>query len=379
METASIIKDRRALHQMPEIGLELPRTAAYVETALRAMGLSPRRIGDGMIVDLGATGPLFAWRADMDGLPVLEETGAEYASTTPGRMHACGHDAHTAMALGIARYYTSGGGKLPCRLRLIFQPGEEGYGGAQFMIKGGALEGVQAIAGLHVGIFPELPLGCFGTRKGTVMASSTAFEVTFKGRGTHGAFPHQGADALLAACQFGAGVQTVRYGATSPVQPTVISIGSFHSGTANNVISERAVLAGTLRATSVQDQAVLEQRFARFAEGIAQANGVEVEISSVVSAPITVNGDPALADQLQAAVSAAHGADSFMWLADPTLGGEDFGDYLKRVPGVFFFLGADIAAPHHHPKFDLNEAVLGRTVPVVDGLMRRWAAARVNS
>jgi amidohydrolase len=378
MDSAAIINDRRALHQMPEIGLELPRTAAYVETALRGMGLAPKRIGDGIIVDLGTSGPLFAWRADMDGLPVLEETGAEYASKTPGRMHACGHDAHTAMALGVARHFSTGGAKLPCRLRLIFQPGEEGYGGARFMIQGGALEGVEAIAGLHVGIFPELPLGCFGTRKGTVMASVTAFEVTFRGKGTHGAFPHLGADALMAACQFGAGVQSVRYGATSPVQPTVISIGSFHSGTASNVISEKAVLAGTMRATSVQDQEVLEQRFARFAEGIAQANGVTVEIGSVVGAPITANADHALADLLQAAVVEAHGPDSFMWFADPTLGGEDFGEYLKQVPGVFFFLGTDITAPHHHPKFDLTEAVLGRTVTVVEGLMRKWAAAQVN-
>ncbi|MDR3673630.1 MAG: M20 family metallopeptidase [Holophaga sp.] len=374
----TIIKDRRALHQMPEIGLDLPRTAEYVETALRGMGLAPKRIGDGIIVDLGTRGPLFAWRADMDALPVQEETGAEYASKTPGRMHACGHDAHTAMALGIARHFSTGGAELPCRLRLIFQPGEEGHGGAQFMIQGGALEGVDAIAGLHVGIFPELPLGCFGTRKGTVMASVTTFEVTFTGKGTHGAFPHLGADALLAACQFGAGLQTVRYGATSPVQPTVVSMGSFHSGTANNVIPGKAVVAGTMRATSVQDQVVLEQRFARYAQGIAQANGVEVEVTSTVGAPITINSDHAMADLLAAAVAEAHGADSFMWFADPTLGAEDFGEYLKRVPGVFFFLGTDIAAPHHHPRFDMTESVLGRTVPVVDGLMRKWAAARVK-
>jgi amidohydrolase len=370
----SIIQDRRALHQIPEIGLELPRTAAYVENALRGMGLAPRRIGDGIIVDLGSAGPLFAWRADMDGLPVLEETGAEYASTIPGRMHACGHDAHTAMALGIARHFTTDGAQLPCRLRLIFQPGEEGHRGAAFMIEGGALEGVAAIAGLHVGIFPELKKGVFGTRKGTVMASVTAFEVTFRGKGTHGAMPHLGADALLAACQFGAGVQTVRYAATSPVQPTVISIGSIHAGTASNVISEKAVLGGTMRATSVQDQAALEARMAQFAQGIALANGVEMEIGSVIGAPITANADEGMVDLLAAAVTAAHGPDSFMWLPDPTLGGEDFGEYLMRVPGVFFFLGADIAAPHHHPKFNVDEEVLEKTVPVVDALIRKWAA-----
>jgi len=369
-----IVKDRRALHQIPEIGLDLPRTAEYVEKALRGMGLAPRRIGDGIIVDLGTKGPLFAWRADMDGLPVLEETGAEYASTIPGRMHACGHDAHTAMALGIARHFTTGGAQLPCRLRLLFQPGEEGYLGAQFMLKGGALEGVDAIAGLHVGIFPELKKGCFGTRKGTVMAAVNAFEVTFRGKGTHGAMPHLGSDALLAACQFGANVQTVRYAASSPVQPTVISIGSIHSGTASNVISEKAVLTGTFRATTAKDQVAMEQRLAQYAKGIALSNGVEVEITSVVGAPITCNTDDAMAEMLASAVTETLGPDSFMWLPDPTLGGEDFGEYLNVIPGVFFFLGADIAAPHHHPKFNVAEEVLHQTVPVVDALIRKWAA-----
>lgn len=369
-----IVKDRRALHQIPEIGLDLPRTAEYVEKALRGMGLAPRRIGDGIIVDLGTKGPLFAWRADMDGLPVLEETGAEYASTIPGRMHACGHDAHTAMALGIARHFTTGVAQLPCRLRLLFQPGEEGYLGAQFMLKGGALEGVDAIAGLHVGIFPELKKGCFGTRKGTVMAAVNAFEVTFRGKGTHGAMPHLGSDALLAACQFGANVQTVRYAASSPVQPTVISIGSIHSGTASNVISEKAVLTGTFRATTAKDQVAMEQRLAQYAKGIALSNGVEVEITSVVGAPITCNTDDAMAEMLASAVTETLGPDSFMWLPDPTLGGEDFGEYLNVIPGVFFFLGADIAAPHHHPKFNVAEEVLHQTVPVVDALIRKWAA-----
>ena len=345
-----------------------------MENALRGMGLAPRRIGDGIIVDLGSTGPLFAWRADMDGLPVLEETGAEYASTIPGRMHACGHDAHTAMALGIARHFTTGGAQLPCRLRLLFQPGEEGYLGAQFMLKGGALEGVDAIAGLHVGIFPELKKGCFGTRKGTVMAAVNAFEVTFRGKGTHGAMPHLGSDALLAACQFGANVQTVRYAASSPVQPTVISIGSIHSGTASNVISEKSVLTGTFRATTAKDQVAMEQRLAQYAKGIALSNGVEVEITSVVGAPITCNTDDAMAEMLASAVTETLGPDSFMWLPDPTLGGEDFGEYLNVIPGVFFFLGADIAAPHHHPKFNVAEEVLHQTVPVVDALIRKWAA-----
>jgi amidohydrolase len=154
----------------------------------------------------------------------------------------------------------------------------------------------------------------------------------------------------------------------------VISIGSIHSGTASNVISEKAVLTGTFRATTAADQAAMEQRMAQYAQGIALSNGVEVEITSVIGAPITANTDEAMAEMLAAAVTETQGPDSFMWLADPTLGGEDFGEYLKLIPGVFFFLGADIAAPHHHPRFNVAEDVLHQTVPVVDALMRKWAA-----
>ena len=380
MDLNAIVNDRRALHRIPEVGLALPRTAEYCERALRGMGLAPRRIGDGIIVDLGSEGPLFAWRADMDALPVQEETGAEYASSIPGCMHACGHDAHMAIALGVARHYSSGEGKLPCRLRLIFQPGEEGAMGARFMIDGGALEGVAAIAGLHVGsIFPELPRGCFGTRKGAVMASATFFDVTFTGKGTHGAFPNQGTDALLSACQFGAALQTVRYGAASPVHPTVISLGALHAGSAANVIPEKAVVSGTMRTTSREDLEAMLGRRDLLARSIALANGVEVSIASELRAPITINSDHAMADLLEAAVVECFGPDQFMWFADPTLGGEDFGSYLEQVPGVFFFLGTSpegCTAPHHHPRFQVADGELHKAIAVVDALLRKWAALR---
>jgi amidohydrolase len=246
------------------------------------------------------------------------------------------------------------------------------------MVQGGALEGVAAIAGLHVGtIFPQLPKGHFGTRKGTVMASVTAFTVTFRGKGTHGAYPHQGTDSLLAACQFGAGIQSVRYSAASPVQPTVISIGSIHAGAASNVLPEMAVLEGTMRTTTLADKAAMDKKLAAYAQGIALANGVSVAISDVLGAPITANTDFAMADLLAAAVTETYGAESFMWFDDPTLGGEDFGEYLMRVPGVFFFLGTNpdgSTAPHHHPKFNVADDVLYKTVPVVDALIRKWAA-----
>jgi amidohydrolase len=370
-----IANDRRALHRIPEVGLELPLTTAYCVQTLEGFGLTPRPCGDGLVVDLGDAGPLFAWRADMDALPVQEETGLAFASEFPGRMHACGHDAHMATALGIARHYTRGGGVLPCRLRLILQPGEEGYDGALRMIEAGALEGVKAISGLHVGcIFPELPQGRFGTRKGTVMASATFFSVTFRGKGSHGAFPNQGSDALLAACQFVSSLQSVRYGAASPVHPTVISIGSIQAGSAANVLPEEAVVSGTMRTTTWDDLASMIEHFERQAQASALARGVTVAIRRDLRAPITANTDHAMADMLADAVVATHGPDSFQWLADATLVGEDFGAFLEKVPGVFFFLGTGDKAPHHHPRFDLEDGELHRAVPVLDALLQRWAA-----
>jgi amidohydrolase len=312
----------------------------------------------------------------MDALPIQEATGVEYASQYPGRMHACGHDAHMATALGLARHYTTGRAELPCRLRLIFQPGEEGWAGARHMIDHGAMEGVDAIGGLHVGcIFPEMPLGCFGLRKGTVMASSTFFRLTLRGKGAHGAMPHLGSDPLLAACHLVASLQGVRYGAASPVNPTVISIGSIHSGTADNIIPELAEVGGSFRTTGQGDQAGMVRHLERHAQGIAAAHGVEVEIDASRSGP-EVRVDPALADLLADAVMDAHGPENFMWLADPTLAGEDFGFYLQHAPGFFFFLGTNPEGcdfPHHHPQFQVADEVLWKAVPVVDGFLRRWA------
>jgi amidohydrolase len=202
--------------------------------------------------------------------------------------------------------------------------------------------------------------------------------VTFTGKGTHGAAPDQGTDALLAGCQFAAALQTVRYGAASPDRPTVLSLGSIHAGSAANVIPGEAVLTGTLRTTSLEDQAAMGRQLERLAQGIALANGVAVQLEASLRAPMTANTDPALAELLEAAVGAAHGAARFRWLAGPTLVGEDFGAYLERVPGVFFFLGTQpegSTAPHHHPRFEVAEAALPGAVPVVDALLRLWCQA----
>ncbi len=380
----AIIRDRRALHAIPELGLDLPRTSAYVEKALREMGLEAKRIGDGLMVDIGHQGPLFAWRADMDALPIQETTGAEYASTIPGQMHACGHDAHMAIALGIARHFTTKGHEVPCRLRLIFQPGEEVAKGAKQMIAGGALEGVQAIAGLHVWSTgsPAVPNAVFGSRIGAVMASGDFFEIHFKGLQTHGAFPNLGNDALLAACHCVSAMQTAKYSAVDPTHAAVISVGMIHAGTAPNILPERSTIQGSVRTTDPGDRGKIEQKVRRLAEGVGLATGTDVTVVWNSIIPATIN-DRSMVLLAAAAVEAALGEGAFMHLDRPTLAGEDYAEYLERVPGVLLFLGTSnagkgIMAPLHHPAFELDESVLPRAVPVVDELLRRWARKQVE-
>jgi amidohydrolase len=376
-----LVQQRRALHAIPELGFELPRTRAHLAAALAEQGLEPDSLGEGLVVDLGDRGPLFAWRADMDALPVQEATGADYASTHPGRMHACGHDAHMAVALGIARRFSMEGAALPCRLRLIFQPAEERAEGARRMIDAGVLEGVRGIAGLHVwtGGSTPVPNGVIASRAGTLMASCDFFEIRFTGQQTHGAFPHAGTDALLAACQCVAALQTARYSGVDPAHGAVLSVGMIHAGTAPNVLPRRAVLNGSARATDPGDRERIEQKVRRLAEGIGLASGTDVAITWNRMAPATVN-DPAMAALAEAAAVAAHGPGAFLWLERPTLAGEDFGEFLERVPGVMVLLGCGdpgrgITEPLHHPRFELDEQVLARAVGFVEELLRRWAGS----
>ncbi len=377
-----IIQQRRVLHSIPELGFELTRTIAHLRVALAEMGLEPRAIGGGLVADLGARGPLFAWRSDMDALPIQEATGVDYASTIPGQMHACGHDAHMAIALGLARHFTMGGATLPCRLRLIFQPAEELAQGAQRMIAAGVLEGVQAIGGLHVWTqgSTAVPSAVFGSRVGTLMASCDFFEIRFSGLQTHGASPHAGTDALLAACQWVSALQTARYSAADPVHAAVLSVGMIHAGTAPNILPQEAVIRGSARATNLGDRERIEQKARRLAEGIGLATGTDVTINWNRMIRTTVN-DPHMVELAQAAALAAYGEGAFLHLDQPCLTGEDFGEYLENVPGVMVLLGCGnvgrgITMPLHHPAFELDEQVLPRAVGFVEELLRRWVIGR---
>ena len=370
---------RRELHRMPEEGFELPLTTAYVQGELRAMGLEPRPVGLGFVVDFGAEAPRVAWRADMDALPIQEETGAEYASRRPGFMHACGHDAHTAVALGLA-WLLRGMDPQPA-VRLIFQVDEEGTRGALPMIEAGVLEGVSAILTAHVGHLDErLAPGQFALRSGAQMAAGDRFWVTFKGRGTHGAQPHLGRDPLVAAAAYVGTLQTLRSRELPPGRLALITVGTLQAGTAPNIVAERAELSGIVRTEHPDDQALLARRMEEAARGTAQAYGVEVEWKRLRTCAPILN-DPAWTARAKEAVLRLFGPEALLELEGPKATSDDFAFYQEQVPGVYAFLGTNhpgkgITAPNHNPRFDVDEDQLWKAVAFGLELIRPGAWPR---
>ena len=368
-----LIAWRRALHRRPEVGLELPKTLAFLERELGAMGLFPRRMAGGIVVDVGKA-PRRAWRTDMDALPIQEETGLAFASEIPGAMHACGHDAHAAIALGIA--WTLSRHPEPPAVRFIFQPGEEGRFGARGMIESGALEGVEALCGLHVGCLAEgLPPGHFAIRAGAQMASGDRFRALFRGRGTHGAQPQLGRDPLPAAAAFVGLTQTIRAREVAPGRLALVTVGFFRAGEADNVVPETAELKGIVRTEDPGDRALLERRLGEAARGLAQAHGVELEWTWSPGYP-AVRNDSAWVERAEKAVSELFGAESLLRLERPVATAEDVAFYLERVPGAYVFLGTNnpgkgITEPHHSPRFDVDEDQLWKGVALGAELLGR--------
>lgn len=357
---------RRHLHQHPELSGQEANTAAFIAEQLRALGYDPRlRVGGGfgLTADLLVAGrpPTLALRADMDALPIHEETGLEYASATPGVMHACGHDAHVAMLLGAARLLRERRERLPQSVRFLFQPHEEKYpGGAPTMIAGGALDGIRSIFGIH--ICSDLPVGRLGTRPGPFMAAVNPFRIRVSGKGGHAAVPERCADPIVAAAQIVTALQTVVSRNVAPAEPAVVSVTQFHAGTADNIIPPTADLAGTIRSFSDAVRRRACERVTQIARTVAAANLAEAHVEIDDGYPVLRN-DPAA---VGAALAAAHKVgfrDDQIDTLPPQGGGEDFAYYAERVPAAFVFLGAanqdkDCVYPHHHPRFNIDEDAL---------------------
>ena len=352
-----IIAWRRDFHMHPELGYEEERTSKIVEEHLREWGYTIKRVGTGIIADIGNGEKKIALRADMDALPVQEENDVPYKSRTPGKMHACGHDAHTAMLLGAAKIIAEHKEELPNKVRLIFQPAEEGGNGALKMIEGGGLEGVDAIFGLHV--WMELASGIVGIREGPVMAGVGRFDVEIEGKGGHGASPHETIDPVPIAAQAILAFQTIISRNLNPLESGVVSVGAIKGGEAFNVIPERVYMNGTYRFFTQETKKLIEKRIEEVLKGIVLANNASYKLKIKEVAPPTIN-DP------QMASLAKRVAQKLGLKVDDvpkSMGSEDFAFYLQKVPGAFIALGIKneekgITHPHHHPKFNVDEEVL---------------------
>jgi IAA-amino acid hydrolase len=306
-------------------------------------------------------GPCVALRADMDALPIHEETDVPFRSEVDHKMHACGHDCHTAMLLGAARLLKKHESELRGTVKLIFQPAEEGGAGADRMCQEGALEGpkVERIFGLHV--FPGMTTGTVAGNPGIILAATGAFEVTVKGKGGHGAMPHTTIDPITCVAKVIVELQTIVSRETNPFSPTVVTVGSIHGGDAPNVIPETVKLSGTFRSLSMSGLATVKQRIEEIVRGIATTNRCTATFSYECDYPPTVNDESSWALARKAAEAIVGAAN--IHPMEPILGGEDFSFYQQRIPGCFSFLGVsapDWATRHsvHHPKFKVDEHAL---------------------
>lgn len=374
-----VIKFRRDFHAHPELSWKEERTSKVIEQVLKELGFENVRRGfggteSGVVGDI--TGrkevPLIALRADIDALPIEEEADVPWRSINKGVMHACGHDAHAAILLGVAHMLALLKDKLPCKVRLIFQPAEESgvRSGARQLIEEGALDGVEAIWGLHV--WSSLPAGKIGYRSGPTMASADIWEVEIKGKGGHGSRPHEAIDPTIAAASIVLSLQTIISRELDPQETAVLSIGRLESGSAPNVIPEKALIQGNIRTTSSIVRDELPGSIGRIAKGIGSALRCGVKTNFIPVYPVTVN-DPDMVETLKKVASAMFGDQSLTEMPI-VMGSEDFSFYQQKIPGVIFFLGmADSQkgtdAEHHNPTFKTNDGVLKKGVALLTALV----------
>ncbi len=373
---------RSAFHLEPELSLEEERTREKVVAALEELGIPPRTFPGftGVIATIGTdrSGPVVALRADMDALPVTEETGLAFRSKFPGKMHACGHDVHMACLLGAAAILSRDGGPRGGPVRLLFQPAEEQgeRGGALPLIERGALERpkVDYVVGQHVD--PSLPLGQVGWRSGPFMAAADRFHITVRGRGGHASSPHQGPDAILVASEVVVGMQALVSRVRDPLDPVVVSVGSVHGGTRHNILPDEVVLEGTVRTMRPATRAQMESALRRRVRSIAASLGARVRLQYVHGYPTLVN-EPAATRAVAEALAVELGRANVVEVDHPLMGAEDFSRYLERVPGTFLRLGVGVPgkpASLHSATFAPDERALvigaATLATAVEGLQR---------
>ncbi|MCF4114186.1 MULTISPECIES: M20 metallopeptidase family protein [Dethiosulfovibrio] len=366
----------RHLHRYPELSFKEIETSRWIAERLEEMGIDDVRVGcgdfpSGVVAEIGKEGPTVALRADMDALPVVEDTGLPFESENVGVMHACGHDAHMAILLGAAEILSSRKDSLPGRIRLVFQPSEEAsvpQSGADAMVDSGVLDGVDGIFGLHV--WQPLESGILGWSDGPLMGSSDFWKVSIEGKGGHGAMPHQTADPTVAAGAFLMALQTIASRQTDPLDSVVVSVGNLRAGEAFNVIPDVVTIEGTARTLSREIRDELPGRIETLAVNTAQAFGCGAKLEYLKNLPPVIN-DGEMGRRISEVASGLFGEDRVRKIR-PTMASEDFSFYLEKVPGAFVFLGMGGEGgadwPHHHPKFRVNESVLADGVSLLSSV-----------
>jgi hippurate hydrolase len=353
---------RRHLHETPELGFDVFKTAAFVTEKLEAFGC------DEVVTGLGKTGVVgiirgrqgegstIGLRADMDALPINEITGKPYASTVAGKMHACGHDGHTAMLLGAAKYLAETR-NFAGSVAVIFQPAEEGGGGGNEMVKDGMMDrfGISRVFGMHN--MPTLPVGHFAIRPGPIMAATAELTITVKGRGGHAAMPNSTIDPIVITSHLVTALQTITSRNADPVEALVVSVTKFHAGDAYNVIPEQAEIAGTVRTLKKEMATLAEQRIRAICAGVAATFGAEITVDYNANYPVTFNHpqETVFASDVAATIA---GDAQVIRAMPPVMGGEDFSYMLEARPGAFIFIGNGDTAGLHHPASDFNDEAI---------------------
>jgi len=352
IETATA--HRRHLHMHPEVSGTEVETTRYIRKALETMGIKcwDLQSKTGVVAEIGNdNGPTLALRADIDALPIVEQTGLDYASKNEGAMHACGHDFHTASLLGAVQVLKAQEDKLQGKVRFIFQPAEESNQGARALISEGVLEGIDAIIGFHNK--PELPVGTIGVKEGPLMAAVGQFKAEITGVGTHAAAPHNGNDPIVTACQVIANAQAIVARHTSPLEPVVLSVSHIEAGNTWNVIPEKVFFEGTIRTFNKEVERKMTEQFEKMIVQTADIYGQKGSIEWILTPPV-VHNDASVAKVVKSVT------EKFATVVTPevTLGAEDFANYMEHVPGCFVFIGTGCPREWHHPAFLVDDAAL---------------------
>ncbi|MEP0858829.1 M20 family metallopeptidase [Trichocoleus sp. DQ-U1] len=367
-----LVELRRRLHQRPELGFREHLTAELVSQKLQEWGIEHETgiANTGIVATITGNKPgkVLAIRADMDALPIQEENDVPYRSQHDGVMHACGHDGHTAIALSTAYYLSEHRDDFAGTVKIIFQPAEEGPGGAKPMIEAGVLQNpqVDGIIGLH--LWNNLPLGTVGVRTGALMAATEGFRCTIQGKGGHGAIPHQTVDSILVSAHIVTALQTIVARNVSPLESAVVTVGELHAGKALNVIADTAFFTGTVRYFNPVLGELIPQRIEQIIAGICQSHGATYQLDYKRLYPPVIN-DAKMAELVRSVAEGVVETPIGIVPECQTMGGEDMSFFLQALPGCYFFLGSanvekELAYPHHHPRFNFDETALEMGVEI---------------